>query len=310
MTKEEYLNQLKNNLLALSEEERAEAMDYYAEYLEEVEDLQKTLEDLGSPEDLAQTIKDKIACVPEKIASDYSQEEQSTDEHCKSEDYDYEPMKFNFSVDQVKNLDLSLGAAQIVIIPGEDFCVETRGICNSTFRCVVTNQNTLIVDTNFKKIPTHIFKNKKDFKSFRPRILIRIPENVQFDAIKIGLGGGYLQSKDVTLNCKTGQIEVGAGNMVISKLIGNKMSIRCGMGHLKVNGILTGNNKLVCGMGKMQLDLQGKKEDYSFESKVGLGEVVFNDEKKSGIADYVSNNKKTNHFVVSCALGAVNINIK
>ena len=48
MTREEYLSQLKNNLLSLTDEERDEALKYYSDYFEEANDDEKVIRELGS----------------------------------------------------------------------------------------------------------------------------------------------------------------------------------------------------------------------------------------------------------------------
>lgn len=66
MNKEEYLKQLENCIMALPAAEQKEALDYYRSFFDEAEDDQKAIDELGSPEKLAESIKEKFACVPEK----------------------------------------------------------------------------------------------------------------------------------------------------------------------------------------------------------------------------------------------------
>ena len=56
MTRDEYLKELKNNLLSLSNDEQAEAIEYYTDYFEEAADDEKVMRELGTPEELAKTI--------------------------------------------------------------------------------------------------------------------------------------------------------------------------------------------------------------------------------------------------------------
>ena len=63
-------------------------------------------------------------------------------------------------------------------------------------------------------------------------------------------------------------------------------------------------------MGNIKMNLEGNPEDYSFGVKVGLGSVKFNDIKKSGIENYINENKKENHFSINCGMGNVDILIK
>ena len=60
MNRDEYIKQLESNLLSLTEDEKAEAVQYYSDYFDEANDDQKVIEELGSPEELAKTITEKF----------------------------------------------------------------------------------------------------------------------------------------------------------------------------------------------------------------------------------------------------------
>ena len=82
MTKEEYLNQLKMHLNALTQDELTEALQYYSDYFEEANDDQKVINELGTPEELAKIIIEKFANVPvktEKETEETSQEDKKND---------------------------------------------------------------------------------------------------------------------------------------------------------------------------------------------------------------------------------------
>ena len=76
MTKKQYMKKLEIELQALPIEEQKEALDYYSDFLDDAEDEEKAMEELGTPEELAQSIKDKIACVPEKKTTQKKNENQ------------------------------------------------------------------------------------------------------------------------------------------------------------------------------------------------------------------------------------------
>lgn len=312
MTKEEYLKQLENNLYALTDEERKEALDYYRDYFNECEDFQETILSLGTPDVLAQSIKDKIACVPEKIYNNYeNNEEESSDDTVNNENSysDFGPMKFNFSKEVVKNLEISLCACEVVIIGGDNYSVETRGIANSAFHSGVTGKGTLSINCNIKSMPRQLFGERGKYKAVKPRILITVPKTTDLDALKILMGTGSLVAKDVQIKCNTGRIDVGAGKMVLNKILGGKMVLRCGVGHLELSGTITGKSQIDCGLGNILLNLEGKEEDYSIDGRVGIGSVSINKNKKNGLGDIISGSPKDNHFLIRCGLGSVQIKI-
>ena len=61
MSKDEYLAELKINIMSLTVEEQNDALQYYSDYFDEAGDDEKVIKELGSPAELAQTIKEKFA---------------------------------------------------------------------------------------------------------------------------------------------------------------------------------------------------------------------------------------------------------
>jgi len=68
MTKDEYLESLRQELQALPYEEQTEAMNYYRSYFEDAgeENTASVIAELGSPEQLGAYIRSNFSCVPGK----------------------------------------------------------------------------------------------------------------------------------------------------------------------------------------------------------------------------------------------------
>ncbi len=123
MTKEEYLNQLKMHLNALTQDELTEALQYYSDYFEEANDDQKVINELGTPEELAKIIIEKFANVPVKT----EKETEETSQEEKKNDYEQEEnLYFEFESEKVQKLVLNFGAADVVLISGNKYSLETR----------------------------------------------------------------------------------------------------------------------------------------------------------------------------------------
>lgn len=302
MTKEEYLNQLKNNLRSLTSDEQKEALQYYSDYFDEAGDDEKVIKELGNPEELAKVIVEKFA---NAIVSADEKTEEKKDEPVTDKNVVY----YAFDKDSVKKLFLSFGAAEIVAIKGKRFKIESHGIPNESLNCHLSSDGKLTVN-NTKRVNINFWSHDRNKGRIIPRILITIPENANLDFVKIVIGAGTFIAKDVSFNCAEGNLEVGAGNLIINNVYGGKINIRCGMGNLEYAGKICGKSNIDCGMGSVKLNLQGRVEDYSYDVKVGLGDFRFNDEKKSGVAQCFDNKRKENHFSVNCGMGSVNIKIK
>ena len=314
MNREEYLSELKRCIQALPLEEQEEALEYYKDYFDDADDDRRVIEELGDPEKLAEEIKDKFACVPAKMASEDSssdkEEEKESDKPGERRGFcSRDAMEFEFEAQEVKNIDFSLGTAEIVMISGSKFAVETRGIEPRSFRCELSKKGTLIVD-NRRYLPSFNFFSHDEKTNWKPRILITVPDNAKLDIVKISLAAGSFMTRTVAIHCNTGFFDVNAGNLVLDRIYGGQINAHCGMGNLELCGTMTGVSDIDCGMGKINLKLTGNPSDYSYSAKVGLGDIRFNNEKKSGLGSMICTERKENHFSINCGMGSVCVDIR
>ena len=77
MKREEYLNELKTYLNALTSDELNEALQYYSDYFEEADDDEKVIAELGTPQELAKTIIEKFANVPVQTEKESEENEEN-----------------------------------------------------------------------------------------------------------------------------------------------------------------------------------------------------------------------------------------
>ena len=308
MTRKQYMTALKNNIQSLTLDEQKEALQYYEDYFEEAGDDKKVMEELGSPEEVAEVIRERFSntLVKNNIASE--DEEEETDNSTDSGRY--EALYYEFKTSDVKNVEFSFGAAEVVMISGDKYSVETRGISKENLLCRVDSEKTLVVK-NLNKLSGFNFFNHHDRPGrMVPRILITVPDGASLGRFKAAIGAGNFVTKDISISFDKGHIDVGAGNFVVKKIHGNEVNMRCGMGNLNIEGSLAGVCNIDCGMGAIKLNLSGNASEYSYDAKVGLGDFKFNDEKRSGVCQVYASNRKQNHFSVNCGMGSVNIIMK
>lgn len=307
MTREEYLSALKNEIMSLTQDEQAEALQYYSDFFEEANDDEKVIAELGTPEELAKTITAKFANAVVPTESDEETEETSSSNKNDSE-YGETVLYYSFENNDVRNLDLSFGIAQVVMIKGEHYAVETRGISANDLSCHLSAEGTLCIANN-RKVNFSFFSHDRGVR-FVPRVLITVPSFTELNKFALKMGAGDFKSKDVDIKCSTGAITVGAGSVKIGSVKGGELDFRCGMGSLEFKGSVTGNSDLDCGMGNLKLSLEGNEEDYSYDLKLGIGDFKINKDKRGGFYQSVMNGRKKNHFSVNCGMGSVNIKIK
>ena len=148
MTREEYLKQLKNNLPSLTNDEIQEALQYYSDYFEEAGDDEKVMNELGTPEELAKVIIEKCsnALAKTKVSDESKNEYEEQDNSAV-----YDAMYYEFDPKKVKSLFMHFSAAEIVVISGNKYSVETRGISKNFISCHLNSEGVLTIN-NFKKL--------------------------------------------------------------------------------------------------------------------------------------------------------------
>ena len=311
MTREEYLNELKSSIMSLSNDEQAEAIQYYSDYFDEANDDEKVMRELGSPEELAKTIIEKFAnaLVDTKQSKNNGAEDDSDDsQNANPDGCSIDALYFEFAKADVKNLSMDFGAAEVAVIEGNKYSIETRGLPKECLNCNLNKEGTLVV-SNMRRFNLNFWSHNRRSRIV-PRILVTVPQNASVKKIRIAVGAGKLVSRKLSLNCESGSISVDAGNLVLDGVFGGKLNMRCGMGNLEFKGSVTGNVDLDCGMGNVDLKLKGDAKSYSYDAKVGLGDFRFNGEKKSGVCQIYNNQRLENHFSVNCGMGSVSIKIE
>jgi len=308
MTRDEYMTALKNNIQSLTVDEQNEALQYYSDYFDDADDDEKVMEELGSPEEVAKLIRERFS---NTLVEKESPKEDDSDQSSASGDNGrYEALYYEFKNSDVKNVEFSFGAAEVVLIPGAKFSVETRGIAKNNLLCRIDGEKTLVVKNLNKLSGFNFFNHSNRPGRMVPRILISIPEGAKLGRFKAAIGAGNFVTKDISVSFEKGHIDVGAGNFVLKKIDATDLNMRCGMGNLNIEGSIKGLSNIDCGMGAIKLTLSGNSEDYSYDAKVGLGDFKFNDEKRSGVCQVYASNRKQNHFSVNCGMGSVNISMK
>lgn len=309
MTREEYLNELKSSIMSLSSDEQAEAIQYYSDYFEEANDDDKVMRELGRPEDLAKTIIEKFAnaLVDTKAAGEGQSTDDEKDEESFSGNRSIDALYFEFAKKDVKNLSMDFGAAEVALIEGDKYSIETRGLQEECINCYLNKEGTLVVSNN-RRFNLNFWSHDRRSRIV-PRILVTLPKNASVEKLRISVGAGKLVSRPLSVSCQSGNMNVDAGNLVLEGISGGKINMRCGMGNLEFKGSVTGVVNLDCGMGNVNLKLKGDPKSYSYDAKVGLGDFRFNDEKKSGVCQIYNNQKMENHFSVNCGMGSVTIKI-
>lgn len=309
MNREQYLTKLKNLLPALTEEERNEALQYYSDYFDEAGDDEKVIAELGSVEEVAQSIIDKFAGVPATTKKSSESEDNNDDFeniYTRADD----ALCFDFENKDIRALDMKLGGCMAVFVKGKQWMVESRGLLSDEIECRVKNDGTLVLNNvnGVKRFHFFGFFNHDRKTRHVPRILITIPENASVRKVNLKIGAGNFLFKDAELAADEMFCNIGAGNLSMTGTKINNLKMTCGMGNITFAGSIGKNLILDCGMGNIKMDLKGNEDDYSFDCKVGLGDFRFGDKTYSGVQTIMANYKKDKHVSANAGMGSIRIN--
>lgn len=305
MRKEEFLSVLKENLKGLPDSEVENKIRYYNDYFDEVGDDETASQALGNPSDLALSIlkengmENKESPVSKNTSRNVEKKVSSGG------------LFFEFDPVKVKNINMSLGAVQVVVIPGKTYTFETRGFSPDEFTCCIDKAGSLVVVNN-SRIPGAVYLSHSHDtnRRFLPRILMTVPPESALYGLTVRIGAGSFKTHDVHFKYQTGIFGCGAGNLVLNRVTGEKTSLRCGAGNLKVKGRLLGKTLVDCCSGNTELCISGKKDSYSYDSRSILGNVRFDEEKSPLVGTKNPDTVLENHISVNCIIGSAKISFE
>lgn len=130
--------------------------------------------------------------------------------------------------------------------------------------------------------------------------------NLSADAIDLEVGAGQIAGKEV----KTGQIElqVGMGEITLSDLQAERLTAEVGMGELEIKGDITGKAELECAMGNIDMELAGAEQDFNYDIRGAMGQVVIGQQKYSNMTqERTVTNGASKNIDVECAVGNITV---
>lgn len=146
-------------------------------------------------------------------------------------------------------------------------------------------------------------KKKHWYDRVEGKVVLKIPDNFNFEEVSIDGGAGKIKLKD--LNMKTLDIEFGAGTIELNNVVVsgsasidggtggakiksgsyNNLDLNMAVGKLEMFTSLTGKNTIETGIGSSGVKLIGSSDIYTIKVDKGLGDVI--------VGGYISSNKDT-----------------
>lgn len=243
------------------------------------------------------------------LDDDYNDSDDFDDYYDSNEIYS-DMINKNFRSDDVKSLDMEIGAAQVEIseedsleeitvnTDGGKFAVDLKsGVLNikSDPKLMANNMNTVYV-----KIP-------KDFKFDEVDIsagasVVKIPR-ILARSLDVEIGAGEVNIEE--FSAEEADFEIGAGKITVSDGSVGNCSADVGMGEFQYDGTISMKCDIECGMGNTVLNLEGNEEDYNYEIECSAGNVTIGEQDYSQVSEkFIDHHAKAN-MDIECSRGNV-----
>lgn len=224
-----------------------------------------------------------------------------------------EEMVISQKYDNIENLKIEIGYSKLEIKQGTELKVEA----NTKNKIITTKK---VGDTlSIKEDSTwNIFND-----NINSHIIITVPENYYFEKVKIEAGSGELNISNI--QAKEFDLEVGAGNVIISNILVEKkvdidggagkvvikdsefsnLDLDVGVGEFQIlNSKLLDDSDIDAGIGKLEITLKGILEDYKIVPERGLGSFTILDNE---IEDNKTYGEGDNKIKIDAGVGKVSI---
>lgn len=233
--------------------------------------------------------------------------------------------------DKVESLDINMIAGTLTIVEGDAFNLEVNNLENGRVNSDFSNGTWSIEDTQSKSSSDNVIKIfgvNGLINNNISNIRITIPKDFNGKIIKLKCGAGSITAEKIMADmvsvtvgagsCRIDELSskensefiVGAGEIIINNLSAVNAKFNCSMGSISVKGNLKGMNSAICSMGTIDLNLEGKQEDYNYSGKCSMGTVSINKSNYTGLnQNFEKDNDADNEININCSVGTVNLKL-
>lgn len=212
------------------------------------------------------------------------------------------------SYDGITNLELKVVGCDVIVEDSKDRQVHV-GTDDVYFE---DDGIELAVEEDNGKLSIQTVKNGKLWTkitgsgTYYGTLYIYLPADLKLEMAEISFGAGDLYINRI--HAADMNINVGAGSFEIENFGADEVTVNVGAGDIEMYGDFQNDFNLKCGVGEADINLTGRKYDYNYTLKSGLGEISIGDEEYSGLANArtVDNGGNKNIDII-CGAGEVSV---
>lgn len=162
----------------------------------------------------------------------------------------------------------------------------------------------------------------------KSEVILYLPQGYEFDEVEIDMGAGELEfdelrAKEAALEVGAGRIllnsveaqelkgEVGAGQIELKDMTVGKLDVEVGMGEFKARGAVNSDAEVECSMGNVELELDGRQEDFNYQLEGAMGSIQLGKESMGGFAQEKSiDNGARKSMQIECSMGNITLRFR
>lgn len=193
----------------------------------------------------------------------------------------------------VRALDVDVGAAKVVLQPGEDWSLQVKGLQNYSAE----------VDDGVWEISCN---EMTVFGTQDSCLTITFPRDAVLDELDLDIGAGGATVEG--LRCQEMDITVAAGGAELRDVVVyGECQLEADVGGITLQGDLQGGADIECGMGGVKCVLV-RPRDYGYTVDCGMGGVTIDGVDHGGLAaDATVNAAAPVQYDIDCGMGGVEI---
>lgn len=193
------------------------------------------------------------------------------------------------------NLEIELRYDELILAEQDEQKITVEVINDSTGDVRVTeNGNTLEISSS-RKLKVH-----RTVKVFYPK-------EMNFREVELSVGAGRVEMKN-NLTADSLEISLGAGEVIsYGEITVTEADLEVGTGSMELDRLDAKEINGECGMGNMELEVTGKRSDYSYSLECGIGSIEMDDEEYSGLGreKEIQNPGSSRYMDLECGIGTI-----
>lgn len=219
----------------------------------------------------------------------------------------------------IRNLDIEVGGCSFETKKSEDdgFYLEVKNA--RKFQGYVSD-DTLYINATVGTVSA--------WSSKTCEIILYLPEDYHFDEVNVNLGAGSMEFEGLLADSAdfvagAGQItlekaqigelnvEVGAGRIALEEMEIGQLDAEVGLGEFVAKGVLNGDAVVECSMGNVEMEIDGREEDFNFDLSGAMGNIDLGKSSFGGFSQsqYIDH-KAGKNMSVECSMGNISIRFK